>query len=245
MRGKAGVVVLALMLVLLPTAARAAGSGSGPSLRVAEESPSGLPEVLIGSEVVMRLRSPLGGLSADDRALVVVMRLASLLYHGLDPETIIPAVVDGQVVVAAAGLPVVTVDEVTAGLQGVSRCRLALTWSNNLRRILGASSLEAGTEYGLASWYGPGFHGRKTANGEIFDQEALTAAHRTLPFGTMVVVTRVDTGQAVIVRINDRGPWVDGRVIDLSRAAAGAIGLIGSGLAEVRVTAWKVADGQP
>nr|WP_245524170.1 septal ring lytic transglycosylase RlpA family protein [Methylobacterium nonmethylotrophicum] len=84
---------------------------------------------------------------------------------------------------------------------------------------------------GVASWYGPGFHGRKTANGERFSTHALTAAHRNLPFGTQVRVTNNTNGRSVVVRINDRGLYVGGRVIDLSNAAARAIGV--SGLAKV------------
>ncbi len=88
---------------------------------------------------------------------------------------------------------------------------------------------------GLASWYGPGFHGKPTASGERFDQNALTAAHKRLPFGTRVLVYRVDSGETVVVRINDRGPFIPGRIIDLSRAAARAIGLDRSGVTEVRL----------
>ena len=90
-----------------------------------------------------------------------------------------------------------------------------------------ALGLESGAELGRgeASWYGPGFHGRLTANGERFDQEAMTAAHKTLPFGTRVLVRVPRTGREVVVRINDRGPYVAGRIIDLSSAAANAIGL--------------------
>ncbi len=82
---------------------------------------------------------------------------------------------------------------------------------------------------GRASWYGPGFHGRRTASGETFDTNDLTAAHRTLPFGTRVQVVNKATGKSVVVRINDRGPYAHGRVIDLSRASAQAIGLSGVG----------------
>lgn len=88
---------------------------------------------------------------------------------------------------------------------------------------------------GIASWYGPGFHGRRSASGEIFNQNALTAAHRTLPFGTQVRVTNLHTQQQVVVRINDRGPFSHNRVIDLSAAAARAIGLHISGVGPVRV----------
>src|SRR5690606_26117103 len=77
---------------------------------------------------------------------------------------------------------------------------------------------------GVASWYGPGFHGRKTANGEIYDQNEFTAAHRTLPFNTLVRVENLRNGRSVIVRINDRGPFVDDRIIDLSHKAARNLG---------------------
>ncbi|MCG7393095.1 septal ring lytic transglycosylase RlpA family protein [Microvirga sp. ACRRW] len=82
---------------------------------------------------------------------------------------------------------------------------------------------------GRASWYGPGFHGRRTASGETFNTNELTAAHRTLPFGTKVRVVNKKTGKSVVVRINDRGPYAHGRVIDLSRASAQAIGITGVG----------------
>ena len=77
---------------------------------------------------------------------------------------------------------------------------------------------------GVASWYGPGFHGRLTANGERFDMNELTAAHKTLPFGTRVLVHNPRTGKEVVVRINDRGPFIKGRMLDLSKAAAKALG---------------------
>ena len=88
---------------------------------------------------------------------------------------------------------------------------------------------------GKASWYGPGFHGRRTANGEVFNSNDLTAAHRSLPFGTKVRVTNMNNGSSVVVRINDRGPFVKDRIIDLSAGAARSINMIGSGVAPVRV----------
>ena len=87
----------------------------------------------------------------------------------------------------------------------------------------------------FASYYGEPFHGRPTSSGEPFDMNAYTAAHRTLPFGTMVEVTNLENGKKVIVRINDRGPFVGNREIDLSRAAAEAIGMIGQGIARVSI----------
>ena len=78
---------------------------------------------------------------------------------------------------------------------------------------------------GEASYYGPGFHGKQTASGEIFDQDDYTCAHKSLPFGTKLKVVRVDNGSSVVVRVNDRGPYVDGRILDLSVAAGKKIGL--------------------
>jgi peptidoglycan lytic transglycosylase len=91
------------------------------------------------------------------------------------------------------------------------------------------------SESGLASWYGYPYHGRRAADGEIYDMEQLTAAHRTLPFGTWVHVINLTNEKTVDVRITDRGPFVDGRVIDLSHAAARAIDMIGPGVARVRL----------
>ncbi len=135
----------------------------------------------------------------------------------------------------------------------------ALQMANRLRRLLGEapplaalpkssaqgitdqvfspstskSSANKRIKSGVASWYGPGFHGRRTANGERFNQNALTAAHRSLPFGTRVLVTNLRTGQSIVVRINDRGPFSHGRVIDLSAAAARQIGVHSRGVAPV------------
>ena len=88
---------------------------------------------------------------------------------------------------------------------------------------------------GLASWYGARHHGKRTASGEIFDQNKFTAAHRTLPWGSIVKVTNLDNGESVEVRINDRGPFKKGRIIDLSRAAARALGMLQSGVSPVQM----------
>ena len=98
-------------------------------------------------------------------------------------------------------------------------------------RFTGEDALEV--ERGQASWYGGQFHGRRTANGETYDKYALTAAHKTLPFGTIVRVRSLKLGREVDVRINDRGPFAPGRVIDVSEAAAEVLGLVGAGVAEV------------
>jgi rare lipoprotein A len=103
-------------------------------------------------------------------------------------------------------------------------------------------------ETGLASWYGRPYHGRAAANGEIYDMNRMTAAHRTLPFNTWVRVFDLDTGKSVDLRVIDRGPFVDGRIIDISQAAAREIDMIGRDTARVRIEVtnypawWKVWD---
>lgn len=92
-----------------------------------------------------------------------------------------------------------------------------------------------GVEYGWASWYGDKFHGRRTSSGEVYNMYQLTAAHRTLPMGTNVMVTHVDSGNSAMVTINDRGPFVRGRIIDLSYAAARSLKMVEEGVAWVRV----------
>ena len=98
---------------------------------------------------------------------------------------------------------------------------------------------------GSASWYGPGFHGKLAANGEVYDMHALTAAHKQLPFDTVVEVLNHDNGRRVEVRITDRGPFVRGRIIDLSRGAAEKIGLVQSGVAPVTLTVVAPRSRQP
>jgi rare lipoprotein A len=109
------------------------------------------------------------------------------------------------------------------------------------------ASVSGWTQEGLASWYGgdDGFEGKPTASGEIYDSSLLTAAHRELPLGTVVEVWSAQNGQSVRVRINDRGPFIPGRIIDLSRAAAGRLGLIGPGTGRVRLTLLKPGPPAP
>lgn len=95
-------------------------------------------------------------------------------------------------------------------------------------------------ETGIASWYGPGFHGNLTANGEVYDMNGISAAHKTLPFGTIVRVIDRETGHSIVVRINDRGPFIEGRIIDLSKGAAEKLGMVERGIIRVglRIVRW-------
>jgi len=97
-------------------------------------------------------------------------------------------------------------------------------------------------EIGIASWYGAEFHGTRTSNGEIYDMYQLTAAHRSFPFGTIVRVTNLGNGKIVMVRINNRGPFIKRRIIDLSYAAAVQLDMVEQGIAEVRIEVVQMKD---
>lgn len=103
---------------------------------------------------------------------------------------------------------------------------------------------QAYDEVGLASWYGPGFHALSTANGEPYDQEALSAAHKTLPLPSYIEVENLENGRRLVLRVNDRGPFVDGRILDLSRRAARELGVYGPGTARVRVRRVQPTESQ-
>jgi len=98
-----------------------------------------------------------------------------------------------------------------------------------------AISMYAQTYTGKASYYGPGFHGRKCANGQVFDMNKLTCAHKTLPFGTKLKVTNLKNGKSTVVEVTDRGPYVKGRIIDLSKAAAQKIDMVAAGVVNVEI----------
>lgn len=105
--------------------------------------------------------------------------------------------------------------------------------TNEVNTRIGINFVKEGTM--TASWYGPKFHGKRTANTETYDQLALTAAHKTLPFGTMLRVTNPRNGKQVIVRVNDRGPYVKGRDLDLSKGAAMKLGMVDKGVIKVQI----------
>ncbi|MGC9528637.1 MAG: septal ring lytic transglycosylase RlpA family protein [Limnospira sp.] len=141
-------------------------------------------------------------------------------------------------------LPDTTRNPAEDALQATNRLRRQMGNAKPLNTIEGKPQpeiIETATRaisdrvQGWASWYGPGFHGNLTANGERYNQYAMTAAHRHLPFGTEVRVTNMDNGRSVVVRINDRGPFIGGRIIDLSAGAAEVLGMISSGVAPVQV----------
>lgn len=116
-----------------------------------------------------------------------------------------------------------------------SHARRGKAYTVNGKRYVPFASLKEFSQTGVASWYGPGFHGKRTANGETFNQHALTAAHKELPLNSVVRVTRVSTGKSIVVRINDRGPFHSNRVIDLSYGAAKQLGIVHRGSEKVKI----------
>src|SRR5690554_1966719 len=147
------------------------------------------------------------------------------LWGRLGHAAKLPVVRRGAVIVVAATLLMAGCAPSTVRADNSARSA-----PRTVAAVVPASQLH---QTGMASWYGPGFAGRLTANGEIFDPSQLTAAHKELPFNTLVRVTNQRNMRSVVVRINDRGPFKPGRIVDLSRAGAEAIGMIGSGVAQV------------
>ena len=117
----------------------------------------------------------------------------------------------------------------------VAACNTTASNDPSITGSISQQNIEAGNAFqrGTASWYGPGFHGRKTASGERFNSDDMTAAHRSLPFGTRLKVTNETNGRSVVVRVNDRGPFAHRRIIDLAKGPAQALGLTSAGTAYV------------
>jgi rare lipoprotein A len=155
--------------------------------------------------------------------------------HGAIPTRKQAATRHAAVAVVLAGIALTTIG-----------CASSASRPHRRQRLPETTSLTPGyTEKGLASWYGEPYHGRPTASGPIYDMNQMTAAHRTLPFGTLVRVRNLDNGREATVLINDRGPFVAGRILDLSRAAAEKLGAIGPGVIPVRIEVVREGDGMP
>jgi len=177
----------------------------------------------------------IGRLSDERQALLIAERLKQLLSErDFDPDALQPSTIGGQPAGIAGDRVLFVLDGSVSSSRDQNRDLMAIKWVNNLRLAFDRDPLElvaaqqamyglvetADEFHGIASWYGPYFHDRLTASGEAYDQEAFTAAHPSLPFNTYLKVTNLDTEETVIVRINDRGPYVPPRTLDLSRGAA-------------------------
>ena len=187
----------------------------------------------------------IGEMNNHSAAQRLVERFRSLLHEGkLEPTHLQPLFGTNFAGGSLQSDILFVVDETMRSHPEVPAAAVAVQWINNLRVALDETPLDlvqvqmamdglretSKVVYGTASWYGPGFHGRKTANGERFDENTLTAAHKTLPFNTRLKVTNRLNGKSVVVRINDRGPYIGNRTLDLSKAAAQCLGSIGTGV---------------
>lgn len=196
---------------------------------------------------VFQFRSSLGFLTPFLRSKQAAHRLQLFVKNNGNYNDINVVASEAGVLLKMGETTIATVDVETAQSLGLSVDALADTWKQKLRSALGEKTASATPEWvkkpiqqsgrflaqGLASWYGPGFHGRLAADGSRFNQNAMTAAHKTLPFGTKLLVTNQRTGKSCVVKVTDRGPFVGHRVIDLSKGAAAAIGMLGSGVGKV------------
>ena len=209
--------------------------------------------VYIDNKQAIWFTKDLSAITAEERAKIVANTLNRMLAEGVDPATIRPVKIGNDTYLRAGSENLVTVDGVNAKAVGVSVHELAYTWANGTRTALGASPLRKDyadvsrgymgresrylghTMTGMASWYGPTFHGRRAADGSRFNTDEYTAAHKTYPFGTLVKVTNLRTNKSCVVKITDRGPYAHGRIIDLSKKAAEDIGMLGSGVAKVKL----------
>lgn len=239
-------------------------SQQGASVVIQQTSAMSDVVISINNASVLKLSAGNTPIPVLDRAKIIQTRLNTFLQKQGNPRDIQPGIENNQIVIRAGQAVLVTVDEETAKQNKVSSRELALQWTNQIRQALGADAIKRGQDKiasrgfsptldilranlqstgkvfrGMASWYGPGFHGRRSANGERFDMNNLTAAHRFLPFNTLVKVTNAWTGQSAIVRITDRGPFRHNRVMDLSKGAAKAVGMLSSGTAPVVVEVLK------
>lgn len=210
-------------------------------------------QLTINDRVVMTIPGEEGA----KRAKEVALRLNRLQFERLlRPDQILPTRAGQEVAVMVGRQPIVEVDSAMAEAAGETSQLLALRWTNALREALGgralhhqmvaSRSLTRGREltgrvlsavHGTATWYGGYFHGRRTASGEVYDTRLHTAAHRTLPFGTIVRVTNVNNGKSTVVRINDRGPFLDvpRRILDLSPAAFRELAPINAGVMPIKL----------
>lgn len=231
---------------------------SGVNIQVRPQTKNGQVAVLVKGKEISRFRSAFEGKSAVQRANQFSTLLSSFLNQGGNPRDIKPGLEGKKVVLRAGARTLAVLDDKLAKEYKMSNKALAIAWANRLREVLGAGNIDRTTQVanrgfmgmrptgvlltGMASWYGPGFHGRRCANGSRFDMNAMTAAHKTLPFGTIVKVKNHSTGRSCLVKITDRGPYAHGRIIDLSKGAAQAIGLLGSGVGRVSVEVMKPAS---
>ncbi len=213
--------------------------------------------VYIGDTEVLKIMQAAGNFTIEQRAKIVTENINTVIRNGENAENIIPDFKKGSGIIKINDRVLFTIDAGIAKEYEMSPSELAFIWTNNIRDALGVSKIVRDFELytnsmektpesftqkygafmqtGFASWYGGQFHGQTTADGSIYNKNRFTAAHKNLPFGTVVQVTNLYNGKQCVVKITDRGPFVKGRIIDLSKVAASEIGMLSSGVSKVKV----------
>jgi rare lipoprotein A (peptidoglycan hydrolase) len=237
-----------------------------PIISVKESANRNVAMLLINGKPALQMKST-EMVDASEQLQHLSHTLAEFLSKGGNPRDIQPAEIENTPVIMARTVELIRIEKPLAQAQGQSPKAVTMSWINALRIALGADTIDrtpreiasrgfsptvpsdlspqnrsevtGWIQRGMASWYGPGFEGKRCANGERFNMEDLTAAHRTLPFNTRVRVTNPATRQTAIVRITDRGPFSHRRIIDLSKGAAKAVGLLSSGTGPVMIEILK------
>lgn len=217
---------------------------------------NGSAAVYVGNTEVINFNKSVSGISNQERAKVLAGRLDKFISKGGNPKDILPGIEKGVGVGRVKNEVLFTADFSIAKSKNVNTKELAIIWVNSIRKALGAPEITRTfnkiasrgfvspafskkylgiQENGLASWYGGRFNGRRAADGSVFYTHEMTAAHKTLPFGSLVKVTNKRNKRSCVVKITDRGPFVSGRIIDLSRAAAKNLEMIGNGISNVTI----------
>lgn len=189
----------------------------------------------------------------QNNPLVQTKKIAQILNQLLNEkklraDKILPAIRGNKYIARVDDKVIFSIDEKSAKLMKKDPSQLTMKWVNNIRIALGGNQVgyhvsrglaapKKNSAVGYASWYGNEFHGRPTSSGELYNMHKFTAAHRTLPLGTPVLVTNLSNGRSVLVRVNDRGPFADtaNRIMDLSQSAFRAIAPLGAGVARIRI----------
>ncbi|MBY0552432.1 MAG: septal ring lytic transglycosylase RlpA family protein [Candidatus Obscuribacterales bacterium] len=257
MRTKRTFGILSLTLGLLMSTAPAAmarDSAAEVVSKVWVENGNQIAAVTVNGDEVYRFKGDDADEAAEE-AEDLAVRLQELIDKKVDPSLLLPARDDDNAAIKLDGQTVLSFDPLAGRDDDMDDKKeksfvfdASLKFVNRLREVLGVALLPSNypdlsdprsidraiaTFSGQASWYGGKFDGRRTSDGSRFDQDGMTAAHRTLPFGTKLLVKNRKTGQSCVVEVNDRGPFIDGRVIDLSRGAARQLNMLGSGVAVV------------
>lgn len=221
-------------------------------LEKAEPGKSIPAAVYVKGRKILTFNQVAGTLTPRERAVILVNKLRNFVNNDENPWKIFPGFKNGIAVIKYGKTVLSTADVKSAKSAGMDVSDLALGWANNIRSALGAAELIKDYELielisdkydeivgyyetGVASWYGGYFHGRTAADGSIYNMYKFTAAHKTLPFGSVVKVTNLKNGNSCIVKITDRGPFIDGRIIDLSKVAAEEIDMLDSGISNVKI----------